>query len=177
MSALILMAHPRDGAEIAREHGIPEAVIRFMLEHHGTTLIKFFYERARNLAKEGDVVDEEAFRYPGPKPSTKESGIVSLADPIEAIVRTLSEPTPASMERIIESVVEDRIRDGQLDDCNLTMREIRQIKDAFLRILLSMFHSRITYPTPPPPTRSASKGGEEQQQQVESSLAAKPSSS
>lgn len=146
MSALIIMAHPRDGAEMGREYGLPQRLIDFMEEHHGTTMVKFFYQKALKLAEEsGEEVDEASFRYPGPKPQTKETAIAALADPIEAASRTLVDPTPASIQRLVEALVDDRVQDGQMDECELTMEEIRIIKKTFIRMLLSIFHGRISY--------------------------------
>ncbi|MDI6765451.1 MAG: HDIG domain-containing protein [Bacteroidota bacterium] len=149
MSALIISSHVREGMELGRERGIPETVIDFIPQHHGTTRISFFYDKAlKQAAKKPpkDVIQEDDFLYPGPKPQTKETGIVMLADSVEAIVRTLPNLTPQKLESIIENLIKHRFMEGQLDECELTLRDLTKIKEAFLKILMGIHHQRIQYP-------------------------------
>ncbi|MBI3766152.1 MAG: HDIG domain-containing protein, partial [Ignavibacteriales bacterium] len=138
MSALIIQSHVKDGIELAREHELPEKIIDFIPQHHGTTLISFFYDKAlKQAAKRPDKanVQEEDFRYPGPKPQTKETGIVMLADSVEASTRAITEMTPQKLEQSIDSMIKQRFSEGQLDECDLTLRDLTKIKEAFEKIL------------------------------------------
>lgn len=149
MSALIISSHVREGVEFGRERGIPETVIDFIPQHHGTTRISFFYDKAlKQAAKKPpkDEIREEDFLYPGPKPQTKETGIVMLADSVEAIVRTLPNLTPQKLESTIDNLIKHRFMEGQLDECELTLRDLTKIKEAFLKILMGTHHQRIHYP-------------------------------
>lgn len=146
MSALVIKAHVSDGVKIAREHNLPEVIIDFIKTHHGTSLIKFFYEKARKKENTEGKVQEEDFRYDGPVPNTKEQGILLLADGIEAASRSMKDPTYSKLESLIDRLVEGNIADNQLNDCPLTFRQIKIIKDAFLNILVGVYHKRVEYP-------------------------------
>jgi putative nucleotidyltransferase with HDIG domain len=160
MSALIIVAHVKDGVDLALKHHLNPRVIDVIREHHGTSLVSYFYRRAqeRKLAEQEKVekkledpkdlpkIEEKNFRYPGPRPQTRESGIISLADAVESASRTLKKPTPGRIRALVDDLVEGRIRDGQLDDCDLTLRDVAQIKEVFSKTLRSMLHSRIDYP-------------------------------
>lgn len=149
MSALIISAHVREGMEVGRERGIPESIIDFIPQHHGTTRISFFYDKALKQATKKppkDIIREEDFLYPGPKPQTKETGIVMLADSVEAIVRTLPNLTPQKLESTIDNLIKHRFMEGQLDECDLTLRDLTKIKEAFFKILMGIHHQRIQYP-------------------------------
>lgn len=147
MSKTLLVAHVKDGVEMGMRHKLGKPIIDGILQHHGTTLITFFYHRAVEQRGEGDPeVSEEDFRYPGPKPQFKEAGLCMLADSIEAAARTLDEPTPARLQAIVRNIVQKKFSDGQLDECNLTLKEIAKIERAFNRILLGIYHQRIDYP-------------------------------
>jgi putative nucleotidyltransferase with HDIG domain len=160
MSALVLIAHVKDGVDLALKHGLNRRIIEVIEQHHGTSLVYFFYRRAleqknemirlveQDKAREDDVPDvtEDGFRYPGPKPQSKEAAIISLADSIESASRTIGKPTPARVEQLVDEIVRNRVLDGQLDECDLTLAQIAQIKDSFVKTLLSMMHSRIRYP-------------------------------
>ena len=151
MSALIISSHVREGIGLAREKGLPEIVTDFIPQHHGTTRISFFFDKAlRQAAKkpQKDALREEDFLYPGPKPQTKETGIVMLADSVEAATRTIAELTPQKLESAIDNMIKHRFLDGQLDECELTLRDLTKIKEAFLKILLGIHHHRIEYPEP-----------------------------
>jgi len=145
MSALILASHVRTGIEMARRHGIPKRIRDFIPEHHGTNIMKYFFNKALELSPEKQVNDAD-FRYPGPKPQSRETGIVMLADAVEAATRTLSAPTPGKIRSFVEDLVDQRLRDGELDECELTFRELKQIIDAFMVMLQGVFQHRIEYP-------------------------------
>src|SRR2546422_3704518 len=160
MSALIIIAHVKEGVDLALKHRLNQRMIDIIQEHHGTSLVRYFYQRALQqhedaLAggkimrlREDDVpeVHDESFRYSGPKPQTKESAIVSLADTVESASRSLVKPTPQKIEALVNELIEERISDRQLDDCDLTLGELKVIADRFRFTLSSMLHSRIAYP-------------------------------
>ncbi|MDB2495523.1 HDIG domain-containing protein [Verrucomicrobiales bacterium] len=160
MSALIVMAHVKDGVDMAIQYKLNPQIVNVIQEHHGTSLIQFFYHRALKLrdevqqqfedgkAHEEDIpeVKEESFRYSGPKPRTRESAIISLADSVESASRSLQKPTPKKIDELIESIFRDRLNDGQLDDAALTLEDLATIKRSFAATLRSMMHTRIEYP-------------------------------
>ncbi len=149
MSALILTSHVKDGVELAREHKLGAEIIDIIQQHQGTTLIKFFYERAKNQADpEMEQVDERDYRYPGPKPQTREAALILLADAIEAASRTLADPTPARIQGMVQKLINNIFIDGQLNECNLTLKDLNLIAKSFNRILASSFHHRVDYPEP-----------------------------
>ncbi|MGH2453557.1 MAG: HD family phosphohydrolase [bacterium] len=143
LSALTVAAHVRDGMDLAREYGLPQSVADFIPEHHGTTLITYFYHQAM---ERGDDPEPAAFRYEGPKPQTRETAIVMLADAAEAAVRALARPTPDRIYDVVRKIIHDRLEDGQLDECDLMFRDLEQIAQTFTRILTGIFHPRIEYP-------------------------------
>lgn len=147
MSALILISHIKEGAELAREKRLGQPIIDIIRQHHGTALIKFFYERAKTQAEaSGGVVNEQDFRYPGPKPQTREAGLVMLADCVEAASRTLVNPTPDRIQGLVQNLINRIFKDGQLDECELTLKNLHEIAKSFNRILNGIFHHRIDYP-------------------------------
>ncbi len=148
ISALILKNHVKDGVDMAEEYGLPEEIINFIKEHHGTKLMSFFYNKALSMAEEnGEEIQEEEYRYPGPKPTSKETAILMIADAIEAASRTLNFPvSPGKIQHLVERIVKDIIDDGQLSDSNLTFSELSEIKKSFVENLAASFHSRIDYP-------------------------------
>jgi putative nucleotidyltransferase with HDIG domain len=155
MSALILISHIKEGVELAREHRLGQPIIDIIRQHHGTALIKFFYERAKCQAKSGDqVVEEKEFRYPGPKPQTREAGIVMLADCVEAASRTLVNPSSDRIQGLVQKLINNVFIDGQLDECELTLKNLHEIARSFTTILNGIFHHRVEYPEP------AHKGGD-----------------
>ncbi len=157
MSTLVIFAHIKDGSDLARQHRLPQPIIDLIMQHHGTTLVEFFYGRAteqRESNPNGAVVDESSFRYPGPKPQTKEAAVLMLADAVESASRTLIEPTPARIESLIREIAENRLRDGQFDESGLTLRELRTIERSMAVSLTSIYHGRIKYPE----QRTAKKG-------------------
>jgi putative nucleotidyltransferase with HDIG domain len=160
MSALIILAHVKEGVDLALKHKLNKQIVDIIQEHHGTSFVYYFYQRAiqqqedaraggkiMNIREE-DIpeVREESFRYSGPKPQTKESAIVSLADMVESASRSLEKPTPQKIEQLVEELIEERIADRQLDDCDLTLGELKIIAERFRFTLMTMLHSRIAYP-------------------------------
>jgi hypothetical protein len=149
MSALILMAHVKDGVEIARENKLGETLVDILRQHHGTALIKFFYDKAKTKEDPGmSQVDERDYRYPGPKPQTREAALIMLADAVEAASRTLTDPTPARIQGMVQKIINNIFIDGQLDECELTLKDLHNIAKSFNRILAGIFHHRIDYPEP-----------------------------
>jgi membrane-associated HD superfamily phosphohydrolase len=149
MSTLIIIGHVKDGVDLARQHNLPEPIIDLIEQHHGTTLVEFFYrEASRRSGANPDeaAVPESSFRYPGPKPQTKEAGILMMSDAVESASRTLSEPTPGRIEGLVSSLIDKRLRDGQFDECGLTLREIAEIRDSLIKSLIGIYHGRVVYP-------------------------------
>jgi len=160
MSALIIIAHVKEGVDLALKHKLNHQILDVIQQHHGNTLVWFFYKRAQQQQedtraggkimnmREEDIpeVRQESFRYPGPIPQFKEAGIISLADAVESASRSLVKPTPQRIEQLVNDIIDRRIADGQLDDCDLTLKEIRAIGDSFRFSLKNMLHSRIAYP-------------------------------
>ena len=147
MSVLILQNHVKDGLELAREHGLPRVIRDAIQQHHGTRLMKYFYNKAlEQRDPESGELTEEKFRYHGPKPQNKVMGVLMLADAVEAASRTLVEPTPVKIRALIRTIVDDCLNDGQLDQTDLTLSDIRSISEAFLRVLANIFHQRVDYP-------------------------------
>jgi len=149
MSTLVIIAHIKDGANLARQHHLPEPIIDFILQHHGTTLVGYFFERASQQKREnpdGSSVDESSFRYPGPKPQTKETAVLMLADAVESASRTLVGPTPARIESLVREIAERRLEDGQFDESGLTLRELRTIEDSMIKTVTAIYHGRVKYP-------------------------------
>jgi hypothetical protein len=142
-SARIIAAHVRDGVDLAQEYNLPPQVAGFIPQHHGTAVMGYFHGKA---VQEGDEPDADAFRYPGPKPQTREAAIVMLADGVEASVRSLPSKEDAAIREMVDRIVDGRLADGQLDDSNLTLRDIGRIRESFVEQLLGMYHQRITYP-------------------------------
>lgn len=142
-SASIIIAHVTDGSAILRKHHMPKEIIEIAEQHHGTTLLKFFYHKA--MQNDPDTKEED-FRYPGPKAQSKESAIVGIADSVEAAVRSLSHPNPEAIESLVRKIVTDRLQDGQLNECDLTLKEIEMVTHSLCETLKGIFHSRIEYP-------------------------------
>lgn len=143
LSSKIIISHVRDGEEILLNNKMPKNIIDIAKEHHGTTLIKYFYVMEK---KENPDASEEDFRYPGPKPQTKESAIVGIADSVEAAVRSLHHPTIESIEQLVNKIVEERLLDGQFSQCDLTFAELEKVKNTMIETLTGLFHNRIEYP-------------------------------
>jgi putative nucleotidyltransferase with HDIG domain len=148
MSARIIQAHVRDGCELGAEHGLAEPIMNGIAQHHGTSVIRFFYEKAKEFAdpEKGDMVQEHDYRYGGPKPQTREAGILMLADSVEAASRTLAEMSQARVQQLVQRITNNYFRDGQLDECSLTLRDLHAIARSFIDTLSAIRHDRIDYP-------------------------------
>ena len=150
MSLLIIVGHVKDGMEMAREYGLPPIVRHFIESHHGTTLVEYFYHAAKQQRKDDANAPEPpefAFRYPGPKPQTKEAAILMLCDGVEGAARTLPEQTPVRIEQLVHTMANKRLMDGQFDECQITLQDLHKIETALTRSLAAIYHSRISYPT------------------------------
>lgn len=146
LSTLIITSHVKDGLELAREYKIPKLIQDVIEQHHGTSLVKYFYITMKNSSDKPEEVNEEDFRYQGPKPETKEAGIIMLADSVEASVRSISDPTRGKIEEMVNTIIKSRLNEGQLDNCDLTFKDLDKIKGAFLKVLSGIYHQRIEYP-------------------------------
>ncbi len=148
MSALILISHVKEGVELARDHRVGRPIVDIIQQSHGTALMSFFYQKAKTQAGEGQVIHERDFRYPGPKPQSREAGLVMLADCVEAACRTLVNPTPDRIQGLVQKIINNIFIDGQLDECELTLKNLHEIAKSFNRILAGIYHHRIDYPEP-----------------------------
>ncbi|WP_017755826.1 HD family phosphohydrolase [Calidifontibacillus oryziterrae] len=155
LSKTIITAHPYDGAEMLRQHKIPKEIVDIAEQHHGTTLLKYFYYQAKEQA-DSDVLESD-FRYPGPKASSKESAIVGIADSVEAAVRSMKNPTPQKIENLVRSIVTERLQDGQFDECDITIKELNCAAKSMCETLNGIFHSRIEYPEIAKPKREVAE--------------------
>ncbi|WP_195429570.1 HDIG domain-containing metalloprotein [Clostridium sp. D46t1_190503_E9] len=147
LSTLIILSHTKDGLEMAREHKIPKVIQDMIEQHHGTTLVKYFYYKLKNSSDKPEEIKEEDFRYPGPIPSFKESGILMLSDSVEAAVRSINEPTKGKIEEMVNNIINDKLNSRQLVNCDLTLKDIEIIRKTFLKTLDGIYHHRIEYPT------------------------------
>jgi hypothetical protein len=145
LSTLILTSHVKDGVELAREHKLPQGIVEIIEQHHGDSLCSFFYHKAVEGNKNENITEDD-FRYEGPKPQTKEAAIVMLADAVEAAVRSLQNRTPGRVEGLVRKIIKDKLMDGQLDESDLTLKDLDNIAGAFIRVLSGIFHNRIEYP-------------------------------
>ena len=146
LSTLIIISHVKDGSEMAKEYKLPKIIKDIIEEHHGTSIVKYFYLTMKNSSEEYESINEDDFKYSGPIPRTKESGIIMLADGVEAAVRSINEPDEFKITQMIDNIFRDRLNEGQLDDCDLTLRDMSKIKKAFLTVLIGIYHHRIEYP-------------------------------
>jgi len=167
MSLLIITGHVKDGVEMARAYGLPRVLRQFILEHHGTTVVRYFHHAAteaaaknKNVGKHDRGVPESEFRYPGPKPRSRESAILMLCDGCEGAVRALSEPTPGRIESTVHQVVMARLNDGQFDDCEITLRELKVVERSVVKSLGAIHHGRVKYPTDPAGSPHADTAGQ-----------------
>ncbi len=145
MSLLIILGHVKDGLEMAKEYNLPRVMWPFITEHHGTTLIEYFYHAAKQAGGD-EKLEESQFRYPGPKPQSKETAILMLCDSVEGATRALPEPNAARIEDLVHKIARKRLDDGQLDECNLTLQELKAVEQSLIKSLLSFYHGRISYP-------------------------------
>jgi putative nucleotidyltransferase with HDIG domain len=146
LSTLIITNHVKIGLEMAEKAKLPEEIKDLIGQHHGTTLVKYFYYTMKNNAEDPDTVKEEDFRYPGPKPKSREAGIMMLADSVEAAVRSLPEPSSGKIEAMVYKIFKDKLDDGQLDECDITFSDVSKIRKNFLKTFSSIYHGRIEYP-------------------------------
>jgi putative nucleotidyltransferase with HDIG domain len=150
MSTLVIIAHVKDGADLARQNHLPESIVDFIQQHHGTTLVEFFYRQANQKKVQEDpdsgALDESSFRYPGPKPQSREAGVLMLADAVESASRVLKEPTPSRIENLVEELTMKRLLDGQFDESGLTLEEVRKIGESLVKSLTAVYHGRVKYP-------------------------------
>jgi len=147
LSALVIAAHVKEGVELAKKYKLPKDIINIINQHHGTSLITYFFHRA--LKENGSNVEEiaeENYRYAGPKPQFKEAGVILLADSLEAATRSLTNPTATRIKTLVKEIIQKNLEDGQLDECDLTLKDLNKIGESFSRILTGMFHSRVEYP-------------------------------
>lgn len=147
LSTLIITSHVKDGLEMAKEHNMPKVIQDIIVQHHGTTLVKYFYYTAKKNAENPDDINEEDFRYPGPIPQSKEAGIIMLADGVEAAVRSIPELTQGKIEEMVNNIIKDKLNTGQLDHCDLTLKDVDRIRKSFLNTLNGIYHKRIEYPS------------------------------
>lgn len=147
LSTLIITSHVKDGVEMAKEYNIPKVIQDIIEQHHGNTLVKYFYVTAKNTSEKPEDIKEEDFRYPGPIPQSKEAGIIMLADSVEASVRSISDPTKGKIEEMVNNIIKGKLNDGQLNDCDITLRDLEKIRKSFLKALNGIYHQRIEYPT------------------------------
>jgi putative nucleotidyltransferase with HDIG domain len=146
MSSIVLANHVKQGIEIAKQHKLPPRIIEIIPQHHGTGLMKFFYYKARKGTSDDSTALEQEFRYPGPKPRSKEAAIIMIADSVEAAARTVDEPTPAKLRNMVD-MISGRLRDdGQFDECDITLRDLRLVAESFVKVLMGIHHHRIAYP-------------------------------
>jgi putative nucleotidyltransferase with HDIG domain len=149
MSTLVIIAHVKDGADLARSHHLPEPIIDFIVQHHGTTLVEYFYREAARRSEEdpnADSVSDKDFRYPGPKPQTLEAAVMMLADTVESASRTLVDPTPSRIQGLVDSIADKKMSDGQFDECGLTFRQLDRIRKSLVKSLTAIYHARVKYP-------------------------------
>jgi putative nucleotidyltransferase with HDIG domain len=149
MSTLVIIAHVKDGADLARQHHLPESIVDFIQQHHGTTLVEYFYRRASEQHEanpDASEVDESSFRYPGPKPQMKEGGVLMLADAVESASRVLVDPTPSRIESLVHEITMKRLMDGQFDECGLTLKEVHAVGESLVKSLTAVYHGRVKYP-------------------------------
>lgn len=147
LSTLIIISHVKDGVELAKEYNLPDVIKDIIQQHHGTTLVKYFYYIMKNNAENPDEIKEEDFKYQGPIPSSKEAGIIMLADSVEAAVRSINDPTKGKIEEMVNNIIKDKLHSGQLDNCDLTLKDLEKIRKCFLKALYGIYHQRVEYPT------------------------------
>jgi len=162
MSSLILLSHVKDGVELAREEKLPEMIIDAIQQHHGTTVMAFFYQKALDTDSHSSV-NKDDFRYPGPKPQSKETAILMLADTVEPACRSIADPTSAAIRNMVAKLVNMRAQDGELDECGLTMNDLAKIREKFVSILTGIYHKRVKYP-----------GQDEKEEEQQGEAVAKP---
>lgn len=147
LSTLIITSHVKDGLELAKDYNLPKVIQDMIAQHHGTTLVKYFYHKMKQSMESEEEVKVEDFTYPGPIPESKEAGIIMLADSVEAAVRSISDPTKGKIEEMVNNIIKDKLYSGQLDNCDLTLKDLTKVRECFLKVLSGIYHQRIEYPT------------------------------
>jgi cyclic-di-AMP phosphodiesterase PgpH len=153
-SAKIIISHVTYGVKLGKEMGLPQRIIDFIPQHHGTRTLHYFLRKAQAEARDADEISENDFRYPGPKPQFREAAIMMIADSCEAAARSLSEPTPENIRFIVTKIIDAILQDDQLDECDLTLRELTVIRESMIKSLVAIYHSRVDYPGYTPPASS-----------------------
>ena len=146
MSSMILTSHVKEGVELAALHKLPEEVIDIIRQHHGNALITYFYEKAKGQPSSTEELSEQEYKYPGPKPQTRIAALIMMADAVEAASRVLNDPTPSRISALVDKIINHIFLEGQLDECELTLKDIHVIKSRFTRILTGILHKRVDYP-------------------------------
>ncbi|MFA5099725.1 MAG: HDIG domain-containing metalloprotein [Candidatus Omnitrophota bacterium] len=146
ISKMVIMNHIKEGVELGRRHHLNPRIVDFIQHHHGTSLVYYFYRRALERVEDTQEVPEEGFRYPGPRPRTKEIAVVLLADSVEAATRSMKSPSPDGIRELVHKIINNKFIDGQLDDCDLTLKDLEKIANVFIHVLSGIYHTRITYP-------------------------------
>ncbi len=152
MSTLVIIAHVKDGADLARNHHLPQPIIDLILQHHGTTLVEYFYNEAARRSEENpdeNTVSDKDFRYPGPKPQTLEAAVMMMADAVESASRTLVDPTPARIHGLVDKIARKKVEDGQFDQCGLTFKQLDRVRQSLVKSLTAIYHARVKYPESP----------------------------
>jgi putative nucleotidyltransferase with HDIG domain len=175
MSALIIQNHVKDGIELAHKYRLPQPIVDIIPQHQGTKLIRYFYSKAKDQEKPAvSTVNEKDYRYPGPKPQTREAGVILLSDSVEAATRALPDKSPTKVRAIVEKVINMNFTDGQLDECELTLRDLHDISDSFTKILTGIYHKRIEYPDLPASRKERQGIHEEQDRNPQSEPLSNP---
>jgi cyclic-di-AMP phosphodiesterase PgpH len=149
LSTLVIIGHVKDGLALAEQYNLPRPIIEFIAQHHGTTLVEYFYREAMKMQESAGHPTQElesCFRYPGPKPQNRENGIVMLADCVESTSRSLANPTPASLQKLVHDLLMKRLLDGQFEESGLTLTELHLVEESLTKSLIALFHARIKYP-------------------------------
>ena len=149
MSCLIVMNHVKDGIELGKRYKLREPILRFIPEHQGSGVIYYFYKKALDQAEPGERISADDYRYPGPKPQSRETAVALLSDSTEAASRSLKHPTPESIRQLVRKIINDKFIDGQLDECNLSLRDLHLIQEKFVQNLMAIYHTRVSYPEKP----------------------------
>ena len=176
MSSLILISHVKEGVELARKHRLGKPIMEIISQHHGKSLISYFYQKALEAREKAQnskgaelpPIDIEDYRYPGPKPQTKEAGLVMLADMVEAACRSLTDPTASRIQGLVNRLINNAFTDGQLDECELTLKDLHQIAKHFNQILATVHHKRIEYPNTAQTAKGKPHGGDSHQRESKS---------
>lgn len=150
MSTLVIISHVRDGVEMARQHRLPARIVDLIEQHHGTTLVEYFYLRAAGQTDQEQSISDADFRYPGPRPQTPEAAVLMLSDTIEGATRSLREPAPSRIENLVHSITRKKLDDGQFDECSLSLQQIRTVESSLIKSLYAMYHARVKYPEQSP---------------------------